>query len=189
MSNDTPLSPAQERMLEAYLRHTASEFETQRPDDALASMVERPFVALLPAMTGGVGRAEVHRFYAEHFIFGMPEDVEFVLCRRIVAGDTIVEESVLRFTHTAEIPWMLPGLAPTGRRAEVAVCTVVRMEGDKVATEHIYWDQASVLAQLGLLDADALPVVGAEAARQLLEPTGPMNELIERARRRAAEEE
>ena len=80
---------------------------------------------------------------------------------------------------------MLPGVAPTGRQVEVAVCTVVRMEDDKVAHEHIYWDQATVLAQLGLLDADALPVVGAEAARQLLEPTGPMNQLIERARRRA----
>ena len=186
MSNEEALSPAQQRMLDAYLRHTASEFETQNADEALTTMGERPNVILLPSLTGGLGRDEVHGFYADYFIFGMPEDVEFVPVSRIVANDTIVEESVLRFTHTAEISWMLPGLEPTGRRVEVGVCTVVRMQDDKVVHEHVYWDQASVLNQLGLLDAENLPVVGAEAARQLLEPTGPLNQLIERARRRAA---
>ncbi len=187
--SEAALSSAQQRMLEVYLRHTASEFLTHSADEALTTMGERPLVILLPALTGGLGRDEVHGFYADHFIFGMPEDVEFVPVSRIVASDTIVEESVLRFTHTAEISWMLPGLAPTGRRVEVGVCTVVGMKDDKVAYEHVYWDQASVLNQLGLLDAEKLPVVGAEAARQLLEPKGPLNQLIERARRRTAESE
>ena len=168
MSQDEMLSPGQQRMLDGYLRHTACEFETHSADDALLSMVERPVVMLLPALTGGLGREAIQSFYADHFIFGMPEDVEFVPVSRIVASDTIVEESVLRFTHTREMSWMLPGLAATGGRVEVAVCTVVRMSEDKVESEHIYWDQASVLAQLGLLDAETLPVVGAEAARQLL---------------------
>lgn len=182
MSDGTTLTPAQQRMLDAYLRHTAAEFETQSVDTAMATMVERPHVIMLPVLIGGVGREEVRHFYAESFIFAMPADVEFVPVSRTVGIDTIVEESVLRFTHTEEVAWLLPGVAPTGRRVEVAVCTVVRMEDDKVAHEHVYWDQASVLVQLGLLDPATLPVVGAEAAQQLLEPRGPLNRLIARAR-------
>lgn len=180
------LSPAQHRMLEAYLRHTASEFETQRPEDAVATMVPSPTVALLPTLAGGNGRDEVAEFYAHHFIFNMPPDVELVPVSRIVGHEHVVEESVLRFTHTTELDWMLPGVAPTGRRVEVAVCSIVRMEGDKVAHEHIYWDQASVLAQLGLLDAERLPVVGADAARKVLDHGVPANPLGGRARRGAA---
>ncbi len=186
MSDGATLNPAQQHMLDGYLRHTASEFETQSVDTALATMVEHPHVTMLPVLVGGVGRQEVRRFYSEAFIFSMPADVEFVPVSRTVGNDTIVEESVLRFTHDEELLWMLPGLPPTGRRVEVAVCTVVRMEGEKVAHEHIYWDQASVLVQLGLLDAETLPVVGAEAAQQLLEPHGPLNQLIARARAHAA---
>jgi carboxymethylenebutenolidase len=180
------LSPAQQRMLEAYLRHTASEFETRRPEDALATMVASPYVALLPTLAGGIGREEVLDFYANHFIFDMPPDMELVPVSRIVGVDHVVEESVLRFTHTVELDWMLPGVAPTGRRVEVAVCSVVKMEGEKVAHEHIYWDQASVLAQLGLLDADRLPVVGAEGSRKILDRRVPGNPLLQRTRHGAA---
>ena len=164
MSDETSLTPRQQRMVAAYERHTASEFETQNVDTALESMVARPHVTMLPVMIGGTSRDEVRHFYEKHFIFSMPADVEFVPISRTVGSDSIVEESVLRFTHAEEIDWILPGIAPTGRRVEVAVCTVVRMEDEKVAHEHIYWDQASVLAQLGLLDAETLPVVGADAA-------------------------
>jgi carboxymethylenebutenolidase len=181
------LSPAQERMLAAYLRHTAAEFETRRPEDAIASMVASPHVTLFPTLAGGVGRAGVHDFYARHFVFAMPPDMDLVLQSRIVAADHIVEESVMRFTHTVELDWILPGVPPTGRRVEFPVCVVVRMEGERVAHEHIYWDQASVLAQLGLLDAERLPVVGAEAARKLLDPSLPANPLLERARRRGGD--
>ncbi len=180
------LSPAQQRMLEAYLRHTASEFETRRPEDALATMVTSPYVALLPTLAGGIGREEVQDFYANHFIFNMPPDMELVPVSRIVGVDHVVEESVLRFTHTVELDWMLPGVAPTGRRVEVAVCSVVKMEGEKVAHEHIYWDQGSVLAQLGLLDVDRLPVVGAEGGRKILDRRVPGNPLMQRTRRGAA---
>ena len=178
------LSPAQRRMLEAYLRHTGAEFETRRPEDAVATMVASPYVALLPTLAGGTGREEVAEFYAHHFIFNMPPDMELVPVSRIVGVDHVVEESVLRFTHSVELDWMLPGLPPTGRRVEVAVCSIVKMEGEKVAHEHIYWDQASVLAQLGLLDAERLPVVGAEGARKILDPSLPVNQLMQRARRR-----
>jgi carboxymethylenebutenolidase len=175
--------PEQRRMLEAYLAHTAAEFETQRPEDAMATMVAAPTVVLLPTLAGGTGREEVAEFYAHHFIFNMPPDMELVPVSRIVGADHVVEESVLRFTHTVELDWMLPGLAPTGRRVEVAVCSIVKMEGEKVAHEHIYWDQASVLAQLGLLDAERLPAVGAEAARKVLDHSLPVKTLTQRARR------
>ncbi len=160
------LSPAQQRMLEGYLRHTAAEFETQRVDDAMASMVETPHVLLLPSLEGGHGREAVAEFYAKRFVFSMPPDMQLELLARIVAADHIVEECVMRFTHTVEIPWLLPGVAATGRRVEMAVCVVVKMQGEKVAHEHIYWDQAAVLRQLGLLG----PGVGAEAARALCDP-------------------
>jgi carboxymethylenebutenolidase len=178
MIDDRPVTPAQEKMLAGYLRHTASEFETQSVDTALATMVEHPHVYLLPVLIGGEGREEVRRFYAERFIFSMPPDVEFVPISRTVGGSTIVEESLLRFTHDQEVEWILPGVAPTGRRVEVAVCTVVRMQGEKVAHEHVYWDQASVLAQVGLLDGTGLPVVGAEAARKLEGGGGALNRLV-----------
>jgi carboxymethylenebutenolidase len=177
-----PLSPEQQKMLAAYEFHTGAEFVTHRTEDALASMVADPYVALLPALTGGNGVAEVEDFYQHHFIFNMPPDMELVPVNRIVGAEHIVEESVFRFTHTVELDWMLPGLAPTGRRVEIAVVSIVKMEGEKLAHEHIYWDQASVLAQLGLLDADALPVVGADGARKILDRNVPVNHLMKRLR-------
>ncbi|MBK7948273.1 MAG: nuclear transport factor 2 family protein [Deltaproteobacteria bacterium] len=173
-------SPAQQRMVEGYLRHTACEFFTHDVDTAVATMAGEPHVILLPTLIGGIGREACRRFYRDSFIFSMPKDVEFVPISRIVGADTIVEESILRFTHREEVPWILPGVAPTGRRVEVAVCTFVRMQDDKIAHEHVYWDQASVLTQLGLIDDRTLPVVGAEAARQLESPMGPLNTLQQR---------
>ena len=76
--------------------------------------------------------------------------------------------------------WMLPGLAPTGKRIEVPLIAIVRFREGKLAHEHIYWDQASVLVQLGLLDAGALPVAGVESARKVLDPSLPSNALIGR---------
>jgi ketosteroid isomerase-like protein len=86
-------------------------------------------------------------------------------------GDTrLVDEQIISFTHTQEIEWMLPGVAPTGRKVSAAFVVIVGIDGGKVAYEHIYWDQASVLVQLGLLDPAGLPVAGREAAAQLLNP-------------------
>ena len=101
---------------------------------------------------------------------------------RIIGGEYIVEESVFRFTHTVELDWMLPGLAPTGKRVEIAVVSIVKMAGEKLAHEHIYWDQASVLAQLGLLDGESLPIVGADGARKILDRNVPVNGLMKRLR-------
>jgi carboxymethylenebutenolidase len=61
---------------------------------------------------------------------------------------------------------------------EVPLVAIVRFVGDKVAHEHIYWDQASVLVQIGLLDPAGLPVVGMEATRKLVDPALPSNALM-----------
>jgi carboxymethylenebutenolidase len=169
------------RLWEEHMRH---EFETKNADDTIATMVEDAYVNHIPVMTGGSGKAELRQFYATHFIPRMPPDLEIVPLSRTVGGDQLVEELVLKFTHSIEIDWMLPGIAPTGRRVEVPLVAIVRFRDGKVAHEHIYWDQASVLVQLGLIDPAALPVAGADSAKKALDPSLPANALIRRAGRR-----
>lgn len=77
--------------------------------------------------------------------------------------------------------WLLPGIAPTGKRVEVPLVAIVRFREGKLAHEHIYWDQASVLVQLGLLDSSKLPIAGVESARKALDKTLPSNALIDRS--------
>jgi carboxymethylenebutenolidase len=165
---------------EEHIRH---EFATRSTDDTLATMVENAYVDHVPVLTGGSGKAELRQFYATHFIPKMPPDMEMTPVSRTVGVDQLVDEMVVKFTHSIEMDWMLPGIAPTGRRVEVALVVVVRFRDGKLAHEHIYWDQASVLVQLGLLDPAALPVAGAESARKVLDSTLPANALIRRAGR------
>ena len=100
---------------------------------------------------------------------------------RTVGESRIVDELTYQFTHTIEMPWMLPGVSLTGRHAEVVLVVVVEFHEGKISGERIYWDQASLLAQVGLVDPRTLPVVGAEAARWLENRSGPLNGLLERA--------
>jgi carboxymethylenebutenolidase len=164
------------RLWEEHIRH---EFSTKSTDDTIATMVEDAYVNHVPVMTGGFGKPELRQFYATHFIPKMPPDLEMTPVSRTIGTDQLVEEMVLKFTHTVEIDWMLPGIAPTGRRVEVALVVVVRFRDGKVAHEHIYWDQASVLVQLGLIDPKRLPVAGAASARKVLDPRLPANALIQ----------
>lgn len=166
------------RLWEEHLRY---EFETKNADDTIATMVEDSYVNHIPVMTGGRGHAALQQFYATHFIPKMPPDHEMTLVSRTIGADQLVDEMVTRFTHSIEMDWMLPGIAPTGRRVEVALVVIVRFRDGKLAHEHIYWDQASVLAQLGLLDADKLPVGGVASAKKALDPSLPSNALIRRA--------
>jgi carboxymethylenebutenolidase len=99
----------------------------------------------------------------------MPADTKVVGVSRTVGKDTVIDELILTFTHDVEIDFMLPGIKPTGKKVEIPHVVVMKFEGDKIAHEHIYWDQASVLAQVGLLDPKKLPVVGSEQAKRLLE--------------------
>lgn len=160
--------------------HCRHEFETRDVDATMATMVPDPYVNHIPTMTGGVGHDHLKRFYKYHFIGGNPPDMALNPVSRTVGADRVVDEMVLSFTHTTEIDWMLPGVAPTGRRVEIPLVAIVQFRDGKVAHEHIYWDQASVLVQIGLLDPKGLPVAGVETARKVQDKTQPSNTLMAR---------
>jgi carboxymethylenebutenolidase len=154
--------------------HTNHEFATRDVESTLATMVEDAYVNHIPVMTGGSGKAALREFYSRHFIPCMPPDTTLTPVSRTVGEDQLVDEMIFSFTHTQEMPWMLPGIAPTNARVEVPLVAIVRFRDGKLAHEHIYWDQASVLKQIGLLRDDSLPVCGAESARKVLEATGTL---------------
>jgi carboxymethylenebutenolidase len=171
-------------MVDLWEEHTAYEFEEHNTEKILSTMTDHPINIDVPLLTGGVGLEEVRRYYSEYFIPKNPPDTEVVLLSRTVGENRLVDEMVQSFTHTIEMDYMLPGIPPTSRRVEIPVIVVVEFRDGKIASEHIYWDQASVLVQVGLLDANTLPVVGSERARKMQDPTSvPSDLLIERARR------
>jgi len=159
-------------------KHCEYEFGTRNVDDTMSTMVAEPYVNHIPTMTGGVGYQALHSFYSNHFVNSNPPDTTLVSISRTEGATQVVDELLFSFTHTTEIPWMLPGVAPTGRRVEIPLLAVVKFRGDKLYHEHIYWDQASVLVQVGLLDPKLLPVAGVETARKLLDETLPSNTLM-----------
>src|ERR1700678_2595497 len=147
--------------------HTNHEFSTRDTESTLATMVEDASVNHVPVLTGGVGKSALRAFYSTDFIPSMPPDTKLTPISRTVGEDQLVDEMIFSFTHTCDMPWMLPGIAPTNRYVEVALVAIVRFRDGKLAHEHIYWDQASVLKQIGLLTDPALPVFGAESARKV----------------------
>ncbi len=175
------LNPAQQTLRQLWERHVQYEFSTRNTEDTLATMVEDAYVNHIPVLTGGVGRDELREFYSKRFIPQMPPDTEMTPVSRTIGEDQLVDEMVFKFTHSIRMDWMLPGIAPTGKRVEVPLIAIVRFREGKLAHEHIYWDQASVLVQIGLLDASKLPVAGVESARKVLDPTLPANALMKRA--------
>src|SRR5437660_11353780 len=175
------LSAAQEVLLKLWEEHVRHEFTTHHTGDTLATMVEDAYVNHIPVLTGGVGWKQLREFYSKRFIPQMPPDTEMIPLSRTIGNDQLVDEMVFKFTHTIRMDWMLPGVAPTGKRVEVPLVAIVRFREGKLAHEHIYWDQASVLVQIGLLDPEKLPVVGVESARKVLDPSLPANELMRRA--------
>ena len=166
---------------EEHLRH---EFTTHDTKATLETMVPDAYVNHIPVLTGGVGHEQLREFYSRHFIPKMPADTEIVPVSRTIGAERLVDEMIFRFTHTIEMDWMLPGIAPTGKRVQCPLVVIVHFRDGKLSNEHIYWDQASVLVQLGLLDAANLPVAGLETAKKLVDPSLPSNHLIERAKDR-----
>ncbi|HWN74796.1 MAG TPA: ester cyclase [Candidatus Udaeobacter sp.] len=162
--------------------HLRGEFATKDTEATLKTMVPDAYVNHIPVLTGGVGHEELREFYSKHFIPKMPPDTKIVPVSRTIGDERLVDEMIFQFTHTIEMDWMLPGIAPTGKRVECPLVVIVHFRGGKLANEHIYWDQASVLVQLGLLDAAKLPVAGVETARKLADPSVRSNRLIERAK-------
>ena len=174
------LTPDQQVLNDLWEEHVRDEFAIRDTEATLRTMVPDAYVNHVPVMTGGVGHEALRRFYSQLFIPQMPPDTEIVPVSRTIGTDRLVDEMIFRFTHTIEMEWMLPGLAPTGKRVEIALVAIVGFREGKLAHEHIYWDQASVLVQLGLLDTLGLPVAGVQTAHKVLQPRLPSNELIRR---------
>lgn len=160
--------------------HVRHEFDARNVPDTMATMVAEPYVNHIPTLTGGVGQKQLARFYQHHFVHGNPADMRMIPISRTVGALQVVDEFIMCFTHDREIDWMLPGVAPTGKYVEIAMVGIIGFRGDKLHHEHIYWDQASVLVQIGLLDPAGLPVAGVESARKLLDETMPSNGLMAR---------
>jgi carboxymethylenebutenolidase len=139
----------------------------------MATMAEDPTVVHVPVLTGGRGTDELRAFYRDWFIPAWPDDVDVETVSRTVGSERVVDELIIRFTHTREMAFWLPGIAPTGQRV-----VVMGFRDGQVASEHIYWDQASLLAQVGLLDATDLPIAGSVQAHALVDPSVALSEAI-----------
>jgi carboxymethylenebutenolidase len=161
-------------------RHTLYEFGERDVDKTMATMVAEPYVNHVPTMTGGVGYRDLARFYRHHFIPKTPADTKLIPISRTIGADRVVDEMLFCFTHDIEIDWMLPGLAPSGKYVEIPLVAIIRFRGGKLYNEHIYWDQASVLVQIGALDPAGLPVAGIATAKKLVDESLPSNALMQR---------
>jgi len=153
-------------ILDAHVRH---EFVDHDVAATMKTMAAEPYVHNVPTLTGGDGHAGVVDFYTHHFVGKMPADTRIERISRTVGSDQVVDELIMYFTHDCPIDYMLPGISPTGRKVALPHVVVMKFKGGKVAHEHIYWDQACVLAQIGLLDPSQLPVTGALQAEALVE--------------------
>jgi carboxymethylenebutenolidase len=172
------LSDQQRGMLALWEEHLKAEFQDKDARASCDTMVANPYVNHVPVLTGGVGRRQLEHFYGKYFIPGMPDDVELVPISRTVGYDRIVDEFVFSCTHAVQMDWLLPGVKPTGRRLQLVTVVVVYFQAGKIHHEHIHWDQATALVQLGLLDPEGLPVSGAESARKMLDPTAVASNLL-----------
>lgn len=174
------LASAQKSLADRWDEHVKYEFATRDTEDTLETMVADAYVNHVPVLTGGVGHDQLREFYSQRFIPQMPPDTSMTPVSRTIGVARVVDEMVFEFTHTIKMDWMLPGVAPTGKHVKVPLVVIVSFRDGKLAHEHIYWDQASVLVQLGLIDGATLPVAGVETAEKVLDPSLPANELMKR---------
>jgi carboxymethylenebutenolidase len=177
---ESQLSSEQQELEKLWEEHLASEFKARSAEAAINTMVERPSVNHVPVMTGGVGRKQLTHFYDRYFIPQMPSDTQIIPVSRTIGHDRLVDEFVIKFTHSLQMDWLLPGVPPTNKPVEIATVVVVQFQDGKLASERIYFDQASVLVQLGLLDPGKLPVAGVATAQKVLDAELPSNELMKR---------
>src|SRR5215813_6415173 len=149
--------------------HIKREFVDRDVEATMQTMVPEPYVYNIPSMTGGFGSQGVRRFYSEHFVSQIPKDAKVTPISRTIGKDQVVDELIVSFTHDTQWDYLLPGIPPTGKRVELPHVVVMKFENGKIAHEHVWWDQASLLVQVGLLDPANLPVAGVEQARKLLQ--------------------
>ena len=151
-------------------KHVNCEFEDKDVDATMKTMTKEPYVYHIPVLTGGKGYDEVYTFYSNNFVGKMPSDTKFIRISRTIGKNQVVDELIISFTHDIEIPAMIPSIPPTGKYVELPIVVVMRFKGNKIAYEHIYWDQASLLKQIGLLDnSKELPIIGIEQSKKLQE--------------------
>jgi len=162
-------------IFDAHVRH---EFVDHDVKATMQTMVQEPYLLHVPTLTGGAGGNAVRRFYERYFVGKWPTDTTVSQISRTVGEHQVVDELLLRFTHDVHLLFMLPGVPPTGKPVELPVVVVMKFENGKIAHEHIYWDQASLLVQVGMLDPAVLPAVGVDQARTLLDPSLPLNALM-----------
>ena len=170
---------AEQRLIDIWEAHTAAEFELKDADAAVATMTDDASLTHVPSGTGATGKEAIREFYANTFIPQWPDDVQLQVVTRSVGQGRVIDEFVVHLTHTVRMDWFAPGIEPTGRKLIVPHVGVVTFRGELMVTEHIYWDQGTVLRQLGVID-DSLPVMGQDQADRLLDPSAPANRLIER---------
>ncbi len=164
------LTETRQRLVDVWEAHTRYEFEKKDVEGTMSTMIDaEAHIINIPSMQGGIGNAAVRYFYANNFLISMPDDLQSILISRTVGDTQIVDETILKFTHTIRMDWILPGIEPTGKKVEVSVIAIVGFREGKVSHEHIYWDQATVLAQVGLIDASKLPVFGEQGTKAVLE--------------------
>ena len=178
MNMQNELSHEQQKLLETWENHTRYEFETKSVNQTMETMIDTPYVNHVPTMTGGFGKEEVEQFYSKSFISQIPEDTEMTLVSRTIGTNQIVDELIFKFTHTIRMDWMLKGIEPMGKRVEIPLVAVIGFQDGKIASEHIYWDQASVLVQLGLIHSNRLPVYGIETTHKVMELKNRANNLV-----------
>jgi carboxymethylenebutenolidase len=160
--------------------HMAAEFELHDADEAMKTMTDAPSLTHVPVITGARGKDDLHDFYRDHFVGKWPSDLSVERISRTTSENTVIDEFIVSFTHDIVMDAILPGLAPTGRRVELPHVAVVGFEDGRIAFERIYWDQGSMLAQLGVIDAERLPLVGSQQAEAIRNEDYPRNELIDR---------
>ena len=164
----TILSDEKKALLDVFQRHVDAELRKDLKT-TLATMTPNPHINNIPTIIGGIGLEEVKYFYSTLILSGkfFPPDTEMIPISRTIDDHQLVDEIIFKFTHTTEIGWMLPNIAPTGKRVEIPLVVIVGLSNGKVSHEHIYWDQASVLVQIGLLNPAGLPIKGVETATKM----------------------
>ena len=163
------MNKAQKKLGDIFDKHIEFEFDKEDVDATMTTMTEDPYVHHVPTLAGGVGYNGVYNFYTNHFVGKMPKDWKITNVSRTVGKDQVIDELIISFTHDREIDYLLPGIAPTGKYVEIPHVVIMKFKNNKISHEHIYWDQASVLVQIGLLNPEGLPVTGIQQTNKLAE--------------------
>jgi len=165
-------------MLDLWGLHNKYEFGDRDVDATMTTMTAEPYNVCMPTRRGGNGGAAVRAFYSKDFVTINPPDIAATVVSTTVGETQVVEENVCSFTHTVDMPWILPGVQPTGKKVRIPLVVIVGFENGLVSSEHIYWDGANVMNQVGLLEkteANKQLVQGAEMADCAFQKADPID--------------